>query len=366
MQNIPMYPRGKVIHRETELISSIVKPLISLEIIAGALRTFLSAPVRAIKCLCWLFSSRSPLTFFKNIVAFPKALWLADYIRRTGFDHIHVHWAATSATLGLIAGDICRLPWSFTAHRGDIVLNNLVPLKLAKAAFVRCISVRSKSMIESLSGETGSEKLKIIHLGVPLPNLPPQNRQTQRSNVILCPAKFIPVKGHQYLLAAAKLLADGGTDFELWLAGQGELQGQLEEQVISLGLGSRVKFLGQVSHEMLMGYYEQGIVTVTVLASIDLGNGEHEGIPVTLMEAMAYGVPVIATSTGGISELLSGNGGILVPPQDPQSLAGAIAQVLDKPDVWLLLSKAGREIIERDFNVETTVSQLAKLMKEER
>ncbi len=359
--NIPMCPRGQIVHRETERINSLEAPLFSVAIMMGALRTFLSAPGRSIKCLAWIFRSRTPLTFLKNFAVFPKALWLADYIRRQNFSHMHVHWLATSATLCMIAAEITGLPWSFTAHRGDIVLNNLLTLKLKKAVFGRCISLKSKALVEMLSGGDKDGKLKVIHMGIELPQLPAPVRSPRGKNVILSPASLIPVKGHCNLLAAAKILVEQGGDFELWLAGEGELRSQLAEQVINQGLGNHVKFLGQVSHDTLMGYYVQGLVVVTVLASVDLGNGEHEGIPVALMEAMAYGIPVIATATGGIPELVT-DGGILVPQQDPDSLAQAIGQVLKDQHVWSRLSRDARKVVEHDFNVVITARKLSELI----
>ncbi|MDT8903863.1 glycosyltransferase family 4 protein [Anaeroselena agilis] len=359
--NIPMCPRGHIVHRETEQINSLVAPLFSVAIMMGALRTLLSAPGRSSKCLAWIFRSRNLLTFLKNFAVFPKALWLADYIRRQNFTHLHVHWLATSATLCMIAAEITGLPWSFTAHRGDIVLNNLLTLKMTKATFGRCISLKSKALVEMLSGGDKDGKLNVIHMGIEMPQLPAPVRSPREKNVILSPASLIPVKGHCNLLSAAKILIEQGVNFELWLAGEGELRNRLAKQVMSQGLENHVKFLGQVSHDTLMGYYAQGLIAFTVLASVDLGNGEHEGIPVALMEAMAYGIPVVATATGGIPELVS-DGGILVPQQDPDSLAQAIGKLLEDRHIWFRLSQDARQVVERDFNVVVTARKLYELI----
>ena len=84
-----------------------------------------------------------------------------------------------------------------------------------------------------------------------------------------------------------------------------------------------MRFVGQVSHTQILEMYVANQVRAVVVPSIDLGNNLHEGIPVSLMEAMAHGVPVVSTTTGGIPELLADGAGILVPPENPQALADA-------------------------------------------
>ena len=100
------------------------------------------------------------------------------------------------------------------------------------------------------------------------------------------------------------------------------------------------------------------MVDCTILPSIDLGAGEHEGIPVALIEAMGYGIPVISTSTGGIPELLSDGAGILVPHKDPVALADAIKSLLNDARLGKQLSYAGYKRVIDEFSIEPIVRKL--------
>lgn len=101
-----------------------------------------------------------------------------------------------------------------------------------------------------------------------------------------------------------------------------------------------------------------------VLPSIVTDQGEKEGIPVVLMEAMAAGVPVISTSTGGIPELLSGGAGLMVPPGDPNALADAIHEVLTDRETWNRLSVAGRGRIRQEYHLPSIASELGRIFSQ--
>jgi glycosyltransferase involved in cell wall biosynthesis len=171
---------------------------------------------------------------------------------------------------------------------------------------------------------------------------------------------LVEVKGHRFLLEAWQILQRRGLDAELWLAGQGELRPQLERLSSTLGLTGSVKFLGAIPHSQLLKMYEEGAVTAVILASIDLGNGLHEGVPVALIEAMSYGIPVVATPTGGTVELVLPGSGLLVPPADPAALADAIQSLLEDAGLREQLGEAGRRRVLEDWDIVGVTSQLVR------
>ncbi|MBN1393470.1 MAG: glycosyltransferase, partial [Pirellulales bacterium] len=187
------------------------------------------------------------------------------------------------------------------------------------------------------------------------PSLPPQQRT---SCVVLCPANLLPVKGHEHLLRAMELLKHNGVRCTLRVAGDGALQNKLQCLADELRLGSMVEFLGGVPHDRILEWYRRRLVDAVVLPSVDLGEGVHEGIPVSLMEAMAHGLPVISTTTGGIPELLHDGAGIMTPPKDPAALAEAIERLIRDPDLRTRLGAAGRKRIEEEFAVQSVVEKL--------
>jgi glycosyltransferase involved in cell wall biosynthesis len=182
--------------------------------------------------------------------------------------------------------------------------------------------------------------------------------------VVLCPAQLVPVKGHRHLLDAAARLAARGIAFELWLAGDGPEAAALARRIGLLGLGDRVRRLGVVPHAELLRLYRERRVDCVVLPSLDLGGGLHEGISVALIEAMAYGVPAIATRTGGLPELLGGGAGVLVPAADADALADALERVLGSAPLRAELARAGRRRIEDEFDVAAITLELARRFAE--
>nr|WP_279232290.1 glycosyltransferase [Thermus albus] len=177
--------------------------------------------------------------------------------------------------------------------------------------------------------------------------------------VLLCPAAFLPIKGHKYLLEALRLLPE---HVHLWLAGEGPLKSELMSLVQNLGLESRVRFLGYLAHDKLLELYSEGLVDAVVLPSVDLGEGLNEGIPVALIEALAFGYPVVATATGGIPELLAEGAGLLVPDKSPEALAQAISQLVYDENLRKELGRRGRLRVEQEFAVEKVVRTLLALM----
>jgi colanic acid/amylovoran biosynthesis glycosyltransferase len=362
---VPAYPRGAVLHNDARTLmeSTITQPLFSLSIVKAAIAEFSRAPTNVLRILGWLFQSHSLLILLKNLAIYLKGLWLARLARRWKADHIHANWAAVAATMALVASEVSGIPWSFTARRYDIVQNNLLSLKMAHASFARVISQSSLEMIKELGVEVPDDRGLVLHVGVHRPahvRALRDQRERVRAPIILCPANLLPVKGHRYLIETFAILCERGFELELWLAGQGELRQELQEQVEALELSDKVDFLGQVPHLELLDLYSQGKIAIVVLPSIDLGNGLHEGIPVSLIEAMAYGIPVVSTTTGGIPELLEGGAGLLVPPKDPVALADAIERLVKDFELRKRLGEAGRKRVEDGFSIESVVAELVR------
>ncbi len=352
-------------HQEAEGMEKIAlaAPLLNGKILGAALMELLGHPIRVCRALGLILNLRRIGRLGANLLLFPKGLWIGRLARRLGAEHIHTQWATTTATMAMTASEVSGIPWSLTAHRGDIADNNLLAIKVARAGFVRYISESGRKMAESLGVRHPPGKAVVIHMGVRIPPLPAAWPATDRTPIALCPANLLPVKGHRYLLEAMAILNRRGTECCLHIAGEGKLEASLRRLAEELSLGDRVRFLGQRLNDEILQWYRQGAVDMMVLPSIDLGNHLHEGIPVSLMEAMAHRIPVISTDTGGIPELLHGDAGILVPPQDPVALADAMERLVRCPDLRRQLGASGRQRIEEEFAVGQTCSQLMKRIR---
>ncbi len=353
---VPRSPGGGVVHGENLVAISRRESPLSPRVLKAALRVSAAAPIRALSAAACAFQSRSVWLAMKNLAVVPKALWLANLARQWGADHIHCHWGGTTATMALLASRISGVPWSLTAHRWDIVENNLLAHKAGAASFVRFISQDGVKLAE-VAGVTTGSKTRVLPMGVRIPEL--TDFRPARDRVVLCPARLEVVKGHRFLIEAWALLRDRGVDAKLWLAGDGALRPRIQAQIRELGLQDTIQLLGTVPNRSVLEMYREGVVCALALPSVDLGNGHHEGVPVSLVEAMSYAIPVVATPTGGITELVIPGAGLLVPPENPLALADAIQSLLENLPLADQVGCAGRRRVIEAHDVDRIAGALA-------
>ncbi len=297
------------------------------------------------------------LTIAKNAFVLAKSAWTARAAEEFEADHIHVHWGGATASMGYYASALSRIPWSFTAHRWDIAENNALGEKVRTAAFVRAISERGRKDLIRITAAAAASKVRVIHMGVEIPAAASKIGQARQDMRLLVPANLVEVKGHAYLFEAVRIVSARAL-VHLDVAGDGPLRGELELSAKRQSLP--ITFLGAVAHDHLLQSLQMGTWDAVVLPSVVSAVGDCEGIPVSLMEAMSCGVPVISTNTGGIPELLGDGSGIMVPERDARALAAAISQLNDSREVASRLAVMGRARIMRDFSIESSVDQLLR------
>ncbi|TWH47685.1 glycosyltransferase [Sporomusa sp. KB1] len=364
---VPFRPEGEVVHQDSEfLVEHAIKlPLLNSRIIVGAIQEVFRNPIAVAKSLIPIRKSKNLSIFIKNLAVVPKALWLAGYLRSTGVpDHIHVHWINASATMALITAAILEIPWSITAHRGDIAVNNLIREKIRSCSFVRCINENGANEIRRLVEEW--EKIHVIHMGVELPNeteiQPTIWKAGNRNFRILMPANFVEVKGHIYLVQAIQQLRSQGVAVQVDLAGEGKLKEQIQVQVREAGLTDCIDFLGQISHSVLLESLFSGVYACVVLPSIVTEKGDKEGIPVSLIEAMAAGVAVVSTVTGGIPELCIEGTALLVPAKDSQALAEALLLIIHDASIRISMIALAKKRVKEQFSIDINGSKLMEVI----
>ena len=362
---VPLRPESEVVHQDSKALLdfSLKQPLCNGAIIVAALQEIGRNPVEVAKLIMEIGKSRNLWIFIKNLAVVPKALWLTRYLREIGIpDHIHVHWINASATMAMITATMLKIPWSITAHRGDIAVNNLIREKINSCSFVRCINEKGAKEIQNLIGRT--DKINILHMGVEIPDedaiAPRKSRDEGRIFKILMPANFVEVKGHIYLIQAIQLLQNHGEKVRLDLAGKGELKPQMQQQVSQMGLTECINFLGEISHSLLLEKLFSGQWDCVILPSIVTDRGVMEGIPVSLIEAMAAGVPVISTLTGGIPELCVDGTSILVPDKNPIALFEALLSLMHDESKKASMIRLGKIQVKEHFNIESIGQKLLK------
>lgn len=277
--------------------------------------------------------------------------------------HIHAHFCHTPTSVALFASRLTGLPFSFTAHAKDIYTSEPDQLrrKIAMARFaVTCTEYNARYLAGLTNGKT---PIHTVYHGIDLqyfafgasPPPPPPYR-------ILTIGRMVPKKGYDVLLAALKLIDAAGLDFEWVQIGSGDIEEEIRAMVQDLGLSRRAHMLGSLPREKVIGHYRQA--HCFALPCKVAANGDRDGIPNVLVEAMAVGTPVISTRVSAIPELVEdGLTGTLVEPADPAALARAIVDVLLNPARRREQVKRARAKVERDFDNRRNVARLDQLFQ---
>lgn len=365
---IPRSPSKVVFHEGGKelLENTIWLPLINIGMVLCFCRALLTTIVLWKILVAIVACFRNPLVVIKNLVVLPKGIFVAGVIRKENIAHIHAHWGSTTSTMAYIVSQMTGLPWSLTLHRWDIKENNLLKEKVKSAEFVRCISGHGKKELSEIVGEEHKEKIKVIHMGVEIPTSTGHFLGSEKVFTIVTPANLLQVKGHKYLVEACLILIKHDVkNFQCIFFGEGPLRAKLKNLIKKKSLTNYIKMPGAIFHERLIEMYRNGKVDTVILSSINTGKGEHEGIPVSLMEAMAHKIPTISTNTGGILELLSDGAGIVVEEKNPGQLANGIEILLNDRELRYEIGTKGYHRVVEEFNASTSTVRLLKAIKGE-
>ena len=255
-----------------------------------------------------------------------------------------------------------RVPFSFTAHAHDIYLDpQLLGEKLREARFAATVSRYNREWLAERYGRAAVERLHVVRCGVPQRDLVlrPEGRS---SDLVLAVARLEPIKGLVYLVEACALLRDRGHRFRCEIVGEGAERPALEAAIRRHRLGGIVTLTGVLPQDGVRARLDRA--TVFVLPSVITPQGDRDGVPVALMEAMAAGLPVVSTTVSGIPELVEdGASGCLVPPNDAVALAGSVERLLVDADLRHRLAEAARRVVERDFDTDREAERLLELMR---
>ncbi|MGH9543064.1 MAG: glycosyltransferase family 4 protein [Terriglobales bacterium] len=293
------------------------------------------------------------------LIFWPKAVAIAARFQAAGIEHVHAHYGTHPALTAWVVHRLTGIPFSFTLHAHDLYVHQAgLEDKLAAAAFVATVSEFNRQWLRRAFPRWAG-KVALVRCGVrPAKYLQPRRPLPQGPLRLLCVASLRPYKGHGTLLAACDRLR-GRLDFTCRLVGWGPLHAPLLGEVRRRGLDSLVTLAGPATEEEVAE--ELARADLFVLPSIRERSGRMEGLPVALMEAMAAGVPVIASRLSGIPELVRpGETGCLVEPGDAPALAEAIWELRDAGRRAVLAARA-REFVCDEFDLRQSVRQLASL-----
>jgi glycosyltransferase involved in cell wall biosynthesis len=320
----------------------------SLSGTAKALR-WLWADVRR----CGLLSTAAA----KLVFQFLAAGRVACLMKEQSCDHLHVHFVHVPAQIGMYASALAGIPFTCTAHANDIFeRGQLLAEKAERAQRMLTISEHNLAYLKRLG--VSERKLALVRCGVSF--TPPGGRHPKGLEGhwrIGSLGRLVEKKGMDILLAAVAALAKEHHEIELEIAGDGPLRWKLEAMSTQLGLGQRVRFIGNLPHHAVAGWLAG--LDAFVLACRPDGRGDMDGIPVALMEAMSQGVPVVSTRLSGIPELvIDGRTGLLARPADAADLAAQIRRLLSSAELQAVLAAGALEHVRSEFSQEVNLDRL--------
>lgn len=303
--------------------------------------------------LAWQMQPEGLRAKLRHWAYFLEGGLLAQRIASHALAHLHNHYGDSSGHVALFASAIGGLGLSYSIHGPSIFFEAprwRLQEKAAHSSFIRCISEFCRSQVMLFTSPQEWSRLCVVHCGVRVPATLMRVHEGQVRRVLFV-GRLARVKCVDVLLQAMSELSKADQGFVLEIVGDGEERQRLQELAVDLGLHERVRFLGACNPDQVRARLMEA--DVFVLPSL------AEGVPVVLMEAMAAGVPVIATRVGGVSELVEhGRTGLLVPPGQVSGLAHALQQMIDDAPLRQRLSQAAYEHLKQHFNAPDCMAQL--------
>jgi len=308
------------------------------------------------------YLARPAAAFLKRFAVFAKAVAAARYLEQEGVQILHAHFAWLPGAAAWIIARLINRPFTVTVHAYDLyTLTDLLGLVCRQARHVVTISDYNKRELMRL-GVCPGDGVSVVRSGIDLSRF----RSDPPAPAVISPVKtlrvlsigsLIPKKGHAFLLSACAILKKRGMNCRCTIIGAGPDEGFLRRLIRSLGLEGEAKLLGELtSREVASAHRTHDVFALACAVSPD---GDMDGIPVVLMEAGAMGLPLVSTLLSGIPELVRHEStGLLVPPEDPESLADALAALAVNPGLRADLGRNARALVEDQYDISRNAGRL--------
>ena len=285
----------------------------------------------------------------RRLLAAARGASLARALQRDR-DHVHAQFPLEASNAAYFAARSARCTFSFSGHTYHRL--DLMPQKLEAAEFV---VVGSNFEVELLCGRYGERwrsKIAVRRLGVP----PRPVREGFEPKLVVSLGTLGAKKGHDVLVRAVAELGDA----QLEVIGEGPEREQLESLARELGVSDRVRFAGALEHDAALAAVARA--NVFALACVQTADGDHDCLPVALMDAMSLGVPCVSSDAFGIPELIEDHvSGLLAPAGDARAVADCIATLFGDSDE---IGRAGRDAVRARYDLDTNVAALAELFRD--
>jgi len=357
---------------------------------AGTWKLFLSSfrarPRVSLDLLGWAVKSHldSPVNLAKALIVWGQAVAMASRMKQDGVTHIHAHWATLPTSAALIAARLLGLKFSFTAHAWDIFVKNpsLAEKVRTAEAVITCTEFNMRHLENTCPDSKG--KIHLNYHGVNMERFSSESLAAaggaslagspgsadgpkpwkigEPVRLFLSVGRFVEQKGYEDLITAYESLVKRGRQFRAVIVGEGPLREKIMKQARNAGLLERIAFRESMGQEELKRFYRDAFAFV--LPCVVSANGDRDGIPNVILEAMAAGLPVISTTVSGVPEAVKEQRtGLCVPPHDPQGLTEALDMLLRNEDFAEDLGTRARQYARETFDAKIHMAKLASVMR---
>lgn len=299
-------------------------------------------------------------------IRYLQSCYIVNEAKKRGISHFHAHFATRATTVAFLASMISEIPYSFTAHAVDIFKESLskkaLKLKIENAAFVVTVSDYNKQYLSAISSESANKMIKVNN-GIDLDMFREASNQAEGRFTFLSVGRFVEKKGHKVLVDACEILRREGVDFRCVMIGQGNLQSAISKAIVDKKLDDCISLLGPKTQDEVLEQYRQS--HAYVLPCTTGSDGNRDGLPVAIVEALACGIPVITTPMTGNPEVVKhGHNGLMVPFDSPKETAEAMKLLLQDRNLYASLRSNARRSVADTFDIKLTVRNLASLFEE--
>jgi len=293
--------------------------------------------------------------------------WAAAVARESkarGVDHLHAHFATGAANVARLAARAAGITFSFTAHARDIfhegIDQRLLGIKIAAASAVVTVSEFNVRHLEAQFGEDANA-IERIYNGVDLTVFPFHEAPDRRS-LVLAIGRLVEKKGFEVLVRAASLMRNELPEMRVEIVGSGPLEPTLRDLIASLRLEEVCSLVGALPREAVQERMRQA--ALLAVPCVIARDGDRDGLPTVLIEAMAVGTPCVSTDVVGIPEIVRHEEtGLVTVPGDPADLAGGCLRVLNDVNLGRSLAIKARNLVERSFDTRRNAGTLRDLFR---
>jgi glycosyltransferase involved in cell wall biosynthesis len=288
-----------------------------------------------------------------------QATVLLEDMRRRGISHSHAHFATSAARLANLVWRLGGPGYSITAHAKDIYHEEVridhLRDKLSGAVFIATVSEPNRRYLRSLTPER--VPVAVVPNCVDLRRLGHPTPRARVPGSILTVARLVEKKGLPYLAEACVLLSGRGLAIQLDIVGEGPMRARLET---TAGLGAEIQVWGALPQERVLEMYRRA--AAFCLPCVVTNSGDRDGLPTSVLEAMALGVPVVTTAVNGLADaVLHERTGLIVPQRDAVALADALERLLTDPELVTNLAREARRHIEQHYSTERSAALLRSM-----